>query len=97
MEKVKVKQIVDDKIYVSLPEPEILDNYVIMDSIQCTESNNILNPISFSQYQRVIEKIEQNELQKLEQNGLYDRAEEHAKEMVISFLSAFEGYEVEFL
>ena len=32
------------KIYIKLPEIQLNDNYVIWDTVTCSESNNILNP-----------------------------------------------------
>lgn len=57
----------DEKIYISLPESEVLDNYVIWDSIECDEENNILNPIEFSQYQELIDEIQRYFISKMPQ------------------------------
>lgn len=45
------------KIYISLPAPKVLDNYIIWDTVKCQEENNILNPIDFEQYQALISEI----------------------------------------
>lgn len=85
------------KIYIALPAAAVLDNYVIWDSIQCTESNNLLNPIDFAQYQTLIEEIEQEGLAKAEEEGIYDAAQENAKRVIRNFLAGFEAFEVVFV
>lgn len=85
------------KIYIALPEPAVLDNYVIWDSVQYAESNNILNPIDFAQYQALIQEIEEEGLVKAEEKGIYEAAEENVKMVIQNFLAGFEGYEVVFL
>ncbi len=85
------------KIYIALPAAAVLDNYVIWDSVECTESNNLLNPIDFAQYQVLIEEIEQDGLAKVEAEGIYDAARENAKRVVRNFLAGFDGFEVVFV
>lgn len=85
------------KIYIALPTPAVLDNYVIWDSVQYAESNNILNPIDFAQYQTLIQEIEEEGLAKAEEKGIYEAAEENVKMVIQNFLAGFEGYEVMFL
>ena len=86
-----------EKIYTALPTPDVLDNYVIWDSVQYAESNNILNPIDFAQYQTLIQEIEKEGLAKAEEEGLYQAAEENVKMVIQNFLAGFEGYEIMFL
>lgn len=85
------------KIYIALPEAAVLDNYIIWDTIRCTETNNILNPIDFAQYQTLIGEIEQEGLAKAEEAGIYDAAQANAKLLIQNFLAGFEGFEVVFL
>lgn len=85
------------KIYIALPEPAVLDNYVIWDSVQYADSNNILNPIDFAQYQTLIQEIEEEGLAKAEEEGIYEAAEENVKIVIRNFLAGFDGYEVMFL
>ena len=85
------------KIYIALPDPDVLDNYVIWDSVKVTESNNILNPIDFAQYQQLINEIEQEGLTKAEESGIYVAAEDHIKIVIQNFLAGFNGYEIVFL
>lgn len=84
-------------IYISLPNPRVLDNYIIWDSVRCQETNNILNPIAFQQYQDLIEDLEAAGLEEVEEEGIYTAAEEQVKVIVRNFLAGFEGYEVVFL
>lgn len=87
----------DEKIYISLPESEVLDNYVIWDSIECDEENNILNPIEFSQYQELINEMEEKGLAQSEEQKIYDKAEENIKEIIEEFLACFDGYEIVYM
>lgn len=85
------------KIYIALPDPKILDNYLIWDTVQCDEKNNILNPIDFDQYQALLADIEQEGLTQVEESGIYEKAEKNAKVVIENFLNEFEEYEVKFL
>lgn len=84
-------------IYISLPTPAVLDNYVIWDSVNCTEANNILNPIDFSQYQTMIAEIEDMGLAQAESDGIYKAAEDNIKVVIQSFLAGFDEYEIVFI
>jgi len=85
------------KIYISLPAPAVLDNYIMWDSVSCTEGNSILNPIDFSQYQTLITEIEDVGLTQAETDGIYEAAEENIKVIIQHFLSGFDEYEIIFL
>lgn len=85
------------RIYIRLPAPRVLDNYVIWDSIECEEDNSWLNPIEFGQYQLLIDEIEQEGLAQAEEEGLYEAARENTRTVIREFLSGFDGYEVVFL
>lgn len=91
---------VDNKsriIYIALPEPEVLDNYILWDSVECEESNNILNPLDFTRYQEMISDLERRGLRQVEEEGIYNAAEDQVKLLLRGFLSGFEEYEVIFL
>ena len=85
------------KIYISLPEAKVLDNYVIWDTVRCQEENNILNPIDFEQYQGLISEIETEGLTVAEADGIYEDAEANVEIIICNFLSGFEDYEIFFL
>ncbi len=87
-----------NKIYVNLPDQAKLnDNYVIWDTVECDEHNNIFNMIEFEQYYNMIDEIESMGLKKAEAAGIYNAAEEHMKSIVELILAEFSGYEVEFV
>lgn len=90
-------EIVPKKIYIALPEAEILDNYIIWDTVKCSENNTILNPIDFAQYQEMISDIEQQGLEQAESNGIYEKAEGRVKSLIQNFLSGFDEFEIVFL
>lgn len=73
------------KIYIKLPEIQLNDNYVIWDTVTCSESNNILNPIEFSQYEEIVDEIEQMGLEDVESKGIYDNASENIKNIIKAF------------
>lgn len=85
------------KIYISLPTPEVFDNYIIWDSVECEELNNIFNPIDFEQYQTLVNELEEKGLVKSEKEGIYDAAEKNVKNVIKNFLSGFDEYEVVFM
>ncbi|SDM08186.1 Protein of unknown function [Sarcina sp. DSM 11001] len=89
-------QVEDSKIYIALPEPKINDNYVIWDTVECTESNNILNPISFSQYQELIKEIEEKGQEETGEE-IYKKAEDNIKILINGFLSEFSDYEIVYM
>lgn len=62
--------------------------------MECTESNNILNPINFSQYQDLIQEIEEKGLEKVEDEGVRQEAEKNLKVLIEGFLSEFSDYEI---
>ncbi len=86
-----------DKIYISLPEPQINDNYIVWDSIQFDEKNNILNPINSEQYTSLIKDIESEGLEKAINDGIYVDSEKNMKTIIDSFLGQFEGYSIEYM
>ncbi len=85
------------KIYIALPSAKILDNYIIWDTVKCQENNTILNPIDFSQYQSMISEIEIKGLTQVENEGIYDKAENHIKIIIQNFLAGFDEFEIVFL
>ena len=85
------------KIYIKLPEIQLNDNYVIWDTVTCSESNNILNPIEFSQYEEIVDEIEQMGLEDVESKGIYDNASENIKNIIKAFLSGFKEYEIVYM
>ncbi len=85
------------KIYISLPEPEVLSNYLIWDTVQSDEKNSVLNPIDFEQYQLLIDELEEEGLAKVENEGIYEKAEENVKSIIEEYMAGFEGFQVVFL
>lgn len=93
--KIGVK-IEESTIYITLPEAQINDNYIIWNTVECNEKNNIFNPIEFEQYQQLISEMEQKGLEDAEARGIYISAEDSIKNIISTFLSKFEGYEIVF-
>ena len=83
-----------DKIYVTLPEVRITDKYLYEDKLEYSEKNNIFNPISPDKISECLEDILNTELSRAESEGIYDKAEENAKNIITDILSAYDGYMV---
>ena len=81
----------------TLPQPEVLDNYIIQDSLICKDGNNILNPISSEDVNSYFKEIEQEELIIAENNGIYDEAEDKLKSIIQNFFAAFPDYKIIFV
>lgn len=85
------------KIYISLPEASVNDNYVIWDTVNCSEANNILNPIDFEDYKVLMSEIEAEGLADAEKKGIYSKAEEQMEKLIELALSGIDDYEVQFV
>ena len=85
------------KIYIKLPEVKVNDNYIKWESVVCEETNCILNPIEFEQYQLLIEELEKLGLKDAEEKDIYSYAEENVKTLIMNALSEFNGFEVVFM
>lgn len=97
MDSIQIKADDDaQKIYVNLPQAEIFDNYIDLDSLEIEEKNNIFNPVHVDYATSYFQDIEDEELRKAEQSGLYERAEEQAKNIIRGIFSEFPEYEVIF-
>ena len=87
----------NNTIFITLPEKATInDNYIIWDTVEVSEKNNILNPIEFSQYKALISEIEETGLEQAESKGIYDKAEKNSKKVIEGFLSKFDDYEIEY-
>lgn len=84
-------------ILFELPEPEILSDDPVSESIQCEETNNILNPIESDDVVSCIEQVEADAIANAETNGIYDKAEEEMKSLIEHYVSDIPGYTVEFI
>jgi len=81
----------------TLPQPTVLDNYIILDTLQCTDGNNILNPIGSEDIVGYFGEIEAEELARAEENGIYEQAEEQLKSILIHYFADFPDYTVSFV
>ena len=88
----------NNKIYITVPQEKLNDNYVIWDTVQCSEKNNIFNPIEFEQYQEIITEIEARGLEDAVNNGIYEKSDKQVKKLVKEFLSEFtDEYEIVYM
>lgn len=90
---------VDNKskaIYIKIPDPVVNDNYIIWDTVEFNESNSILNPIEFDQYKELISDIEKEGLKDVEDQGIYEKAKEHLKQVIEMSLGSL-GYSITYM
>lgn len=84
------------KIFITIPEVQVFDNYIKFDDLQIREENNILNPIATESIVQYFEDIKEEELQIAEEKGIYDLAEEQLKMLIEALLAGFSDYTVVF-
>ena len=84
------------KIKVTLPENVIVDNNLPEENVQCIEDNNLFNPIESTEVCNRLAEIKTEELKVAEDAGLYELAEDNAKEIIKNLLEQFEGYSIDF-
>jgi len=80
----------------TLPEPMVLDNYIILDTLQCNDKNNLFNPIGSDQIAQYFAEIQAEELEAAEARGIYDEAEEQLKSIITNYFAVFSDYTVVF-
>ena len=83
-------------IYVTLPEPQITDNYIRFDSIDIESSNNILNPINIDNLSAYFGNYQDEGIRKAEELNIWEEAEDRMMLLVDNFLSRFSGYEIRY-
>lgn len=91
-----VKPAVDQEkhlIRIDLPKPEVIENS--LEIIKCIESNNILNPISVDETNQQLQKAKEKRLKEAEDKGIYEKAEEKAKEVIEAMYADMTEYKVE--
>lgn len=79
-----------------LPLPQVLDNYIKLDGLQCKDANNILNPIGSDDIIGYFADIEEEELKRAVDAGIYRQAEEKLQAIITNFMAAFPEYTVVF-
>ena len=56
-----------------------------------------MDPIEFSQYQEIVDEIEEMGLADVESEGIYQNASENVKKIMNGFLSEFKDYEIVYM
>ncbi len=80
----------------TLPEAQVLDNYIILDTMQCNDRNNIFNPIGSDKIAQYFADIQAEELEAAEARGIYEDAEEQLKSIITNYFAVFSDYTVVF-
>ena len=88
---------VTQKIYITLPDPKVLDSYIKLDELQFDAQNNILNPIDVTKLTEYFGEIEKQGLSNAEEKDIFDKAEKRMELLIESFLAVFPEYEVVFV
>lgn len=83
-------------IMFDLPAPKVLDNYIKLDGLECTDNNNILNPIGSEDVIGYFTEIEQEELKSAIEKGIYRQAEQQLRSIIENYMAAFPQYTVVF-
>lgn len=78
-------------ILISLPQPEVKDNYIKLDGLICSGSNNLLNPISVADLPLFFEDVTVEALEGAKNHGIFEAAEERMEGLVTEFLAVFPG------
>lgn len=82
-------------IFVRLPEVQVLDNYIDQNSLDISQSNNILNPIKADEITTALAGETEKHLQLAEEKGIYMLAENSVKDLIKTLYKDFE-YEIIF-
>ncbi len=80
----------------TLPEPQVLDNYIILDTLQCNDKNNIFNPIGSDTIAQYFADIQAEELAAAEARGIYADAEAQLRSIITNYFAVFSDYTVVF-
>ena len=87
-----------ETVYIRLPAAAVLDNYVIVDTVDASASvNNLLHPLTFEQYQQVLVSVEEEGLAQVTEAGIFEDAETAFKLIVTQFLAGVTDYRIVFL
>jgi len=82
-----VRNDVEKKIYVEIPEVTILSTELKLDSFQkYYEKDNIFTPISMDEHNDALKELEESATNTAIENGLMDKALENAKLLLKSFI-----------
>lgn len=84
----------ENTISVNLPEPSVLDNYIDMEHLVCSERNNVFNPISSVEVEEELKSILAAELERAEEKGIYRLAETNIQQVIRSLFSDLECHVV---
>ncbi|MBR5975293.1 MAG: DUF4230 domain-containing protein [Clostridiales bacterium] len=97
----QVKTVVNNQkkeIYIQLPKNPIVDNNLPQENVTCVQDNNIFNPIRADEVSVRLSEIKAQQLQAAIDNGIYEKAEEHMKEIIIKALAKIHSeYKVVFV
>ena len=83
-------------VLVTLPDPEIKDNYVQLEGLVCSGSNNLLNPIKVEDLPLFFADVIDEALEGAEYHGICESARIRMESLVTEFLAVFPDYTIVF-
>ena len=86
----------NSEIRINLPKAEILDSYVIWGSVESLDEDNLIYPIAFPEYQKLMAEAEGDILAQAEAECIYEQAEVNVQAVIRNCLAGFDGYKVVF-
>lgn len=87
------------EIYITIPaKPTVVDNNLPQEKVTIMQDNNVFNPIRADEVNVRLSEVKAQQLESAEKNGIYEKAETHLKEIVVSTLAKVHSeYKVVFL
>lgn len=96
-----IKTVVNNQkkeIYITLPKDPIVDNNLPQENVTIMQDNNVFNPIRADEVTVRLSEVKAQHLDMAINNGIYEKAETHLKEIIINTLSKTHSeYKVVFL
>lgn len=86
----------NQQIYITLPRPVILDINLKLDELQCQDENSSWKRISKDQLAVYFENMKEDELIRVEKQGVYGEMQQKVKTMIQTYFTAFCDYKVVF-
>jgi len=90
-------EVLEDAIVFSIPKAEVLDNYVILDSVNFEFNQSMLSLMEGDNYQNMVTEVESAGLKQVEDAGIYSEAEKRLENIIRNYMGGFTDYEVRFM
>ncbi len=94
-EEITVDKLDDTRVHVTVPKVKVLDNYIEQTSE--TTHLSLFNRIPENKAIELMTEAKTDELKSAEDQGIYQLAENNAKEMITALVSQFGDYEIQII